>query len=58
MQPISTPTRSVRSVPPAKSTDPGLRDSVRILEAIVTQLNERVEVLEAREFLSRSVVRR
>jgi hypothetical protein len=35
-------------------SDASVRDSVRILAAIVTQLSERIEVLEARERLLRA----
>jgi len=45
---------------PAKTTDDdilGLQESVRILSAVVVALSERIEILEARETLSRAGLR-
>jgi len=37
-----------------KRPDVSIRDSVRLLSEVVTQLSERIDILEARELLSRA----
>lgn len=53
MQPLPSTTRSLRTIPLPKPGDASVRDSIRILEAVVRELSERVEILEARELLAR-----
>ncbi len=54
MQPLSNASRSIRSVPSSRTADASIRNSLTILEAVVRELGERVEILEARELLARS----
>ena len=47
------PPRPSAAAPFSVRSDASVRDSVRVLAEIVTQLSERIEVLEARERLHR-----
>ena len=56
MRTLSTPepppkTKPAEAPPVAVRSDASIRDSVRVLAEIVTQLSERIEILEARELL-------
>ena len=52
--PISAPEPKRSTKTPALRADASVRDSVRVLTEIVTQLSERIEVLEARDLLNRA----
>jgi hypothetical protein len=53
MRSLPTPGHSPPTRLSAVRSDTSIRDSVRVLTEVVTQLSERIELLEARELLSR-----